>query len=250
MKNKLIIGAIFLLTYVVFLIATLPVTLLLNQFEIPKTINVSGVTGSVWTTNIEQVTIGEVSIQKVNARLSFWSLFTLSPKLAITFGDSFIAGPEGEFELVLSQEKAQINDLKLLIKANEIAQQLTLPLPMSAQGDIELTLANAEINLQKNNQCISAKGLATWSKAGVEALEQNIKLGDFKADIGCENGALSLLISPKNNLGLTFNAYVRQGGRITGNGFIKPGAKFPQTLNNVLPFLGNKDNQGRYRLSF
>jgi len=37
---------------------------------------------------------------------------------------------------------------------------------------------------------------------------------------------------------------------MSGNGFLKPGAKFPKVLNDVLPFLGKKDNQGRYRLSF
>ena len=250
MKKKFTIAGIFLITYLGFLIATLPATLLLNQFKTPKNLSISGVTGSAWNTDVEQVIIGETSIQKVNAQLSFWSLISLTPKLSITFGNSFIAGPEGEFELSLSAEKAQINDLKLLMKANEVAQQLTLPLPMSAQGDVELTVLNAEIALQKGYQCIAAKGIAAWSKAGVVALEQNIKLGNFTGDIGCENGALALILSPKNDLGLTFNAYMRKSGKISGNGFLKPSEKFPQTLNNVLPFLGKKDNQGRYRLSF
>lgn len=250
MKNKFIIAGIFVITYLGFLIATIPATLLFNQFPMPKNFSVSGVTGSVWHTNVEHVIMGKSSIQQIESRLSFWSLFTLTPKLAITFGDVFIAGPEGELELSLSGDKVQISDLKLIIKANEIAQQLTLPLPVSAQGDVEITLLNAEIDLKKGNQCIAAKGDATWSKAGLIALEQNIKLGKFNGDIGCENGALSLIISPKNDLGLTFNAYMRKGGNISGNGFLKPGAKFPKVLNDALPFLGKKDNQGRYRLSF
>jgi len=250
MKKKFAIGSIFLITYLGFLIATLPATVLLDQFKIPKQLSLSGVTGNIWNTRIEQVVIGETSIQKVNAQLSFWSLFTLTPKLSIRFGNSFIAGSEGEFELAISQEQAQISNLKLLVKANEIAQQLTLPLPMSAQGNVDISVANAAIDLKKGNRCIAAKGTAVWSKAGVVALEQNIKLGNFTADIGCENGALSLTLSPKNDLGLTFSAYVRKGGHMSGNGFLKPGAKFPKVLNDVLPFLGKKDNQGRYRLSF
>jgi len=250
MKKKFSIGVIFLITYLCFLIATLPTNFLLNQFTMPNKIIVSGVTGNIWKTNIEQVIIDGTSIQKVKANLSFWSLFILTPKLSITFGDSFMAGPEGKFELELSSDKAEIKDLTLYVKANEIAQQLTLPLPLTAQGDVELTILNAEIDFKKNNQCIVAKGEAIWSKAGVVALEKNIKLGNFNVDVGCENSALALILSPKNDLGLTFNAYIRQGGKISGNGFLKPGAKFPQALNDVLPFLGNKDNQGRYRLSF
>jgi len=250
MKKKFTIAGIFLITYLVFLLATLPAAFLFNKLPIPKNLSISGVTGTVWHTNVEQVVLGGTRIEKITTELSIWSLFTLTPKVFITFGDSFIAGPEGELELALSTEKAQVSNLKLIVKANEIAQQLTLPLPVSAQGDVEVMLDNVEIDLQKNNQCIAAKGNALWSKAGLIALEQNIKLGKFSGDIGCENGALSLILSPKNNLGLTFNAYLRKGGRISGNGFIKPGAKFPQVLNDVLPFLGTKDNQGRYRLNF
>jgi len=250
MKNKIAIGVIFLATYLGFLIATLPTTVVLNQVSLPKSIQLSGVSGSVWSTTIEQAAIGGTRIQQLNTELSFWSLFSLSPTLAITFGNEFIAGPEGKFEVALSTDKAEINDLHVLVKANEIAQQLTLPLPISAQGDVELTLVNAQIDLNKNNQCIAAKGTAHWSKAGVVALEQNIKLGQLDADIECEGGALALILSPKNDLGLTFNGYVRQGGSISGNGFLKPGAKFPKALNDALPFLGRKDSKGRYRLSF
>lgn len=250
MKNKFVMVAIFIIAYIGFLVATLPTTVVLNKVSLPKQIHISGVSGSIWQTNIEQVVVGGTRIQKVKAKLSFFSLFTLTPKLFITFGNSFLAGPEGEFELALSADNAEINNLNMLVKANEIAQQLTLPLPMSAQGDVELTIINAKINLAKNNQCIVAKGVANWSKAGVVALEQNINLGNFTADIDCENGALAIILSPKNDLGLTFNAYLRQGGKISGNGFLKPDAKFPKALNNALPFLGNKDNQGRYRLSF
>lgn len=250
MKKKLAISIIFLMTYVVFLIATLPATVLLNQIVIPKEINISGVSGSVWHTNIEQLTVGKTSVSKVKSSLNAWSLFTLTPTLAITFGDALIAGPEGQLQLALSQEKAQITDLTLLIKANDIAQQLSLPIPMSAQGDIEVKHVNAEVDLLKNNQCIAAKGNVVWSKSGVMALDQNIKLGDISADIECDKGALALIISPKNDLGLTFTAYMKAGGQLSGNGFLTPGTKFPKTLNNLLPFLGKQDNQGRYRLTF
>lgn len=253
MKNKFAMGGIFIITYLVFLIATLPTAFVLTQVSLPnnikRSVQFSGVTGSIWQTDIAQMAINGTVIEKVHADLSFWSLFSLTPKLTVTFGDSFSAGPEGKASLLLSQSKATINDMALLIKANKIAQQLKLPLPMSAQGDVELTVTNADIDLRKN-QCTLVKGDITWSKAGVEAFDKNIKLGQLNADIGCEDGALAVVISPDNDLGLTFNAYVRQGGKISGNGFLKPGAKFPAALNDALPFLGNKDSQGRYRLGF
>jgi general secretion pathway protein N len=250
MKKAFTVGVIFLITYLGFLIATLPATVLLNQFSLPKNVSISGVTGSIWNTKIALVKVENITVQKVQTQLSFWSLFSLTPRTFVTFGDSFIAGPEGEFELLISSEKAELNQVTLLLKANEIAQQLILPLPLSAQGNVELTLANVEIDLTKGNECKAAKGTVFWSKAGVVAFEKNIKLGDFNADVDCENGALAVILSPKNDLGLTFNAYVRNDGSISGNGFLKPTAKFPQVLNDALSFLGKKDSAGRYRLSF
>lgn len=250
MKKKFAIGVMFLITYLGFLVATLPATLLLNQVSLPKNISVSGVSGSIWQTNVAQIIIDEVVINQVRTKLNFWSLFTLSPSLPVTFGDSFLAGPEGELDITLSQEKIEIDNLRLFIKANEIAQQLTLPLPVTVQGDVEIMLYHAAIDIEDKNKCIAANGVVAWSKAGVVALAEKIKLGTFNAKIACEEGALVLVLSSKNDLGLTFSAYVSQGGRVSGNGFLKPGAKFPPALSSALPFLGRKDSQGRYRLSF
>jgi len=250
MKKKFAIGVVFLMTYLGFLVATLPATVLLNQISLPKNISLSGVSGSVWQTSIEQAVVGEVVIKKIQLELSFWSLFTLVPTVPVTFGDPLLVGPEGKLDIRLSQEEIKIDNLSLLLKANEVAQKLSLPIPVTAQGDVGITLAHAAIDITDNNKCIAADGLVTWSKAGVIALEENIKLGNLNADITCEDGALALLLSPKNDLGLTLNTYVRQNGRVSGSGFLQPGAKFPKALNSALPFLGRKDNQGRYRLSF
>ena len=250
MKKKFAIGFVFLMIYFGFLVATLPAIVLLNQISLPKNISLSGVTGSVWQTKVDQVVIGEVVVNNIQTKLSFWSLFTLSPTLPVTFGDSFLPGPEGELDIILSQEKVEIKNLSVFLKANEIAQQLPLPLPVTAKGNVEVTLNHAVIDIKDKNKCLAADGLVTWNKAGVIALEENVQLGSFDGNITCEDGAFALLLSPNNDLGLTFAAYVRQGGRVSGNGFLKPGDKFPKVLNSSLAFLGRKDSQGRYRLSF
>jgi general secretion pathway protein N len=249
MKKKLAIVVVFLITYLGFLIATLPARVVVNQISLPRNISLSGITGTVWSTNVTQVFVDNVVINQVQAELRFWSLFTLTPSLTIQFGDSFLAGPEGKLDITLSQEKVEIDNLIVLVKANEVAQQLALPLPMTAKGNVELSIIHADIDLTNENQCSTTNGEITWFKAGVIALDQNVKLGELDGKISCEKGALALLLSPDNNLGLTFNAYLRNG-RISGNGFLKPGAEFPVGLNSALPFLGRKDNQGRYRLSF
>jgi len=254
MRNKVAIGIIFIIAYIGFLIATLPTTFVLKHVTLPssvkKSVYLSGISGTVWHTTIAQVVMKGTPINNVTADLSFWSLITLTPSVSITFGDAMSSGPEGAFDLALSSEKATLSNATIMINANEIAQQLPLPLPMSARGNVEITLPSAVIDLTKNNQCISATGNGAWSQAGITALERSVPLGTLTADISCDKGVLALVMSPENDLGLTFTANIAANGKASGKGYLKPGTKFPVALNDALPFLGNIDNRGRYRLVF
>lgn len=254
MKNKFAMVIIFLIAFIGFLIATLPTAFVLKQFPLPKHISnhvyLAGISGTIWHTTINEAVINNTPMNNVEVRLAPWSLLRLTPQLAITFGDAFKTGPEGYLTLELSADKATLSDVNILLGANEIAQQLPLPLPMIAQGDVALTLASADIDLTQNNQCIRATGNGAWSKAGITALDNTVPLGRLTADISCEQGTLVLVMSPDNDLGLTFTAKINQNGTASGNGYLRPGAKFPAALNDALPFLGNPDSQGRYRLMF
>ncbi|WP_343814609.1 type II secretion system protein N [Colwellia asteriadis] len=252
MKKWFALGAFFLMSYLVFIIATLPLAFVINSVKLPNHINVQGVSGTVWQGEIAQVVVNQNHIQKINTKLSFWSLFTLTPKVNIHFGNDILPGPQGELTLAISQSTLELSDVTLYVKANDIAQQLKLPLPVTAKGDAELQLSSITISLS-TYECQQAQGNVNWIRAGVIAMKQNIKLGQFAADLSCEQGKLAATVSPNNDLGLSFTALVSaQRGKIaaTGQGHLKPGAKFPEQLKSALPFLGRADAQGRYRLQF
>ena len=252
MKKWFSLGAVFLSCYIVFLVATLPLALVVNHSKLPKNISVEAVSGTIWHGNVAQLVVDGNTIKDIEAQLSFWSLFTLMPTVELTFGNELLAGPEGKLTLAISQTELALSDVTLYLGANEIAQHLPMPLPISAKGQVELQLSQVNIMLD-TKQCTQAKGEATWSRAGVIALEQNIALGKFAADITCDDGKLVAMINPKNDLGLTFSAYIASAGNrvnVKGTGHIQPGAKFPTQLKSALPFLGKPDQQGRYRLFF
>jgi len=122
-------------------------------------------------------------------------------------------------------------------------------LPLTAKGDVEVVLTEMVIDLANNNACLEAQGNIDWQRAGVIALEQNIKLNKLSAAIGCENKAIAVIVNPKNDLGLTFSAYIQGQGAISGQGYVLPGVKFPNELKQALPFLGRADSEGRYRIN-
>jgi general secretion pathway protein N len=254
MKKWFGLLALFLSSYLVFIVLTLPVSLLINNVPLPKNIHFSGVQGTIWHAQIAQVNLGNTRLEKVTTRLSFLSLLSLSPEVELTFGDALLSGPEGEFTLRLSSDELSISKLSLLVAANDIISQVTLPLPATAQGNLEVLIDEMRFNYVKSDfntlTCNTVVGSAIWNNAGVVALEKNVKLGKFSADLSCKNEAVTVIVNPKNNLGLSFSLYARMNRNLTGDGYLEPGEKFPQVLQSALPFLGNRNAQGRYLLKF
>jgi len=249
MKKWFAFSAIFLSSYLVFLLANAPLSLVVNNIKLPRGIELHDVSGSIWQGEISRLWVNNYEIEKVQTSVSFWSLFSLSPNLQIVFGDAMLSGPEGKINLSVSSDQVVLSDMELIVSANDIAKQLPLPIPVKAQGHVELFLSELVVVTGEQLACSKAEGEVTWSRAGVVALEQNIKLGKFSSAISCDDGKLIAKLSPKNNLGLSFDGVLAlKTQKVSGKGYLKPGAKFPSQLRSALSFIGRPDNQGRYQL--
>lgn len=219
--------------------------------SLPKNVNVGVASGTVWQGKITHISLSNNRIEQVNLDLSFWSLLLLSPEINLSFGDAMRDGPEGKLTLTISSKELLLNDVELFLSANDIAQQLPLPIPATAQGNVELILSEFKLTMSNKLACEYSQGQVTWIRAGVVALDRDIKLGLLKADISCEAGDLLAKILPKNNLGLSLDARVNLATqKPSGQGYLQPGAKFPADLKEALTFLGRPDEQGRYVLKF
>jgi len=162
MKKWFAYTAIFLSSYMVFLLASTPLALVINNITLPKNVVLQGVSGSIWQ--------GEVV--KVITTVSFWSLFSLAPSVQVTFGDAISSGPEGKLKLTVSSEQFTLTDVEIFMSANDIARQLPLPIPLSAQGNVELFLSElvivtgAQLSCSKadpsNSKSIRARLFKTW----------------------------------------------------------------------------------------
>lgn len=245
MRKWLVYGAIFISVYVGFVIAMIPANWIVAQLQLPKEIKLQNISGSVWGSSIEHIQYKNNDINKVEAQLSFWSLFSLSPSINVSFGDSLVAGPEGTANISGFFNTLTIKDTKVSISADRIAQQLSLPIPLKAHNYIDLSVDTFVVG---KPVCQDLNGSVLWKKASVTALDEKVELGNVAATLSCEKGVVALSIDPKNDLGLTFTAYLNQEAKISGDGYLKPGDEFPKALKELLPFLGKTDNQGRYRL--
>lgn len=247
MKKWFAYGAMFFSIYLLFLIATMPAAWLVSFVNLPKNIQVSELSGTVWQSNAKQVRIDDVEINNVHSELSLLSLLMFDPQINLSFGGALVSGPEGKLTASQLLEQVTITDLEVSLAANQIAKKLNLAIPVQAHNFIDVKIDEFILG---SPVCQQMQGTVKWQKASVTALSQKVKLGALSADLACEKGALALTVAPKNDLGLTFTAYLRSINKATGNGFIKPGANFPEKIKPVLSFIGKPDNQGRYRLRF
>lgn len=245
MKKVLTYSAIFIVCYVGFVVATIPAHILLDKVTLPKTIDVKGVAGTIWQPSVEQIETKQITVNKIEADLSVLSLLSMTPRIDATFGDAMLPGPEGSLSIESDGENFSIEHADVLLAASEITQQLNLGSSVVAKGTLNL---NVEKFTSGKPMCGELTGKVTWPKARVEAFDEKINLKDLSATLSCDKGAIVLSIDENNDLGLSFNAYMRRPGKLTGDGFITPGDKFPEELRPMLSFLGKADPEGRYRL--
>ena len=247
MKKSSIYIAVFVVSYLFFALLTMPAQFVLSQLQLPDNIEVSGVSGSIWQDNFQQIKTDKIVINKVETQLSFWSLFTLKPKVNIKMGDPLEQGPEGVLTVITDGKALTIKDADVFIAANELLKNANLALPIDAKGLFNIKLNNFTLG---KPMCEILQGNVHWSKAKVIAWDQTVNLGSFDGVLACEQGALMLTINEENDLGLSYTAYMHQADKISGDGFIKPGEKFPENIKPLLSFIGKPDAEGRYRLSF
>ena len=247
MKKVSIYLGFFLSVYLFFVIVQLPAQFIISQFNLPKNVVLQNVSGSIWQAEIGQVQTEKLTIHDVTASLSFFSLLTLSPSIDITLGDPMKFGPAGSLTVNKNGDSFSITNADITIAANDLLVNAKLPLPVTAYGDFHLTIEKYVLG---KPLCSELSSTIVWPDAQAKALDESVKLGDLKGKLACEQGAIALIMDNKNNLGLSYTAYMRNWGKFSGDGFIKPGAKFPPKLKSLLSFLGKPDSQGRYRLSF
>jgi general secretion pathway protein N len=247
MKKWFVYGAMFFSLYLIFLIVTMPAAWVVSFINLPKNSQVSQLSGTVWQSYAKQVRIDNVDINNVSSELSFLSLLMLDPTIKLTFGGALVSGPEGRLTASQLLKQIKITNVDITVAAQQITEKLNLAIPMQAHNLIELSVD--EFILGKP-VCQQMKGLIKWNKAAITALSEKANLGTLSAELACEKGALAFIIAPENDLGLTFTAYLHNINRASGNGYLKPGANFPEKLKPLLSFIGKADNQGRYRLNF
>lgn len=247
MKKNIGITLGFIIVYVIFLVVLAPASLLTKGVTLPNYVQLQGLSGTLWQPKISRLVVQNLTIHNIEAKLSPLSLITLSPVVAANFGGGLDEGPEGKTTLELTSQSLQLTDTQVEFSADLVVPYLPSPVPIEAFG---LVIVDVETLTMEGGKCMNAGGVVRWRKGALAAFNESVDLGEFTGQISCQNSMLTLDIAANNSLGLSFTAQVSSNGRVSGSGFVKPGASFPAKLKDLLSFIGKPDSQGRYRVRF
>lgn len=247
MKSAFKWGSFCLVVYFIFLIIKLPAVQVLSLISLPKGINVSGVTGTIWNGYSQRVQVNGLPISNVNWSLSVFPLLLGEISADIEAGnirdtDQISASGYASFK----GQHLQVENLLAYMPTNLIISMLPLPIPVKADGRFKIELD--ELDYEAGCQTLSGKG--QWLNANFTSTTGVIDLGNFNADLNCENGSLVVDIKQPNRFGLTAKATVPADMKFKITGRFKPDANLPEEVHQAAQFFGKPDADGYYPIKF
>jgi general secretion pathway protein N len=250
MKNWKLYITLFVVAYLGFMIANLPAAMVLSNITLSPTIKMGDVSGTVWNGNVTAVQVKQDVITDVHWELSPLSLLMGRLSADVKFGrsrDKTSISGNGDIATNFAMDQVSAEDFTLRYPAKALMQRLNMALPVEIDGSIEVKLAEFE---QGKPYCEALQGAVLWSKASIEGMNGNIKLGQLDGELACQNGEVELKITKKNPLGLQITSLLGANNKFSVKGFVKPNGDMPTEVHNAMRFLGQADSKGRFPVSF
>ncbi len=230
MKKKLII---LLPLWILFVLVLAPVDILSGIIAKQKQVTVSGLKGTLWQGQIDQVDFLHWQFKDLDYSVSFFPLLIgrLSSHLAIHQGD--IRGP---IDLTLvSAGELKIDNANLEMSANQLKSFLPFP-GVELIGD----LATEDFFLHlKDNKPIKIQGLTHWTRAAIALGERHLPLGNYSIEWTTDdkNHIVGRIIPSSNQLSLQGKVRLSPQGELEFKGSI--GTEIDQQLYNTLLFFSS-----------
>lgn len=209
------------------------------QAFIPADMKVGGFSGSLWQGSLHQLSWRNIMLAKLNWQFTFSSWM---PALEIELRDP--QGLQGA-GILRGWRDLQLHEWQLSVPADVVRQQLSLPLPITAQGELRLRLQQGEFS---STGCRSlGGGVVNWQHAQLATPLGALELANVQGQLSCDGkGALVLVLKQdSSHLSLTGRGTVGFDGRYQFNGQVRRGPVLPETMRPLINQLGRANDQGQ-----
>lgn len=247
--GKIIRYSIFvaIVLYGISLIVYLPARFVAKVAPVPENIQLQGISGTVWNGRVNYVQFDGRVLEQVE-----WKVFPLALLAGQLAVDVHIATTEANPIAGNSRIQTglfgpvQIENARFNAELGKLSAWFNIPNLVPLRGDIVLDITEFE---QGQPVCNRLNSRASVYEVKTRIGRQWHNLGDFSAQLSCDDGWINVLISPENSLGLSVN------GRFTPDNVdlgvaIRPNNTTPAPIRELLRMVGEPDANGQFSFRF
>lgn len=233
MKAKGIAGGLLLALYLLWLTATAPARLLVPM--LPPGVQVGSLSGSVWRGAAQPVYWHGERLERLTWSLTLagWQVSLSDPR-----------GVEGQARL-WGLRDLRLQEGRLTAPASLLSRWLMSTMPVSAEGEVTFSLAEAHFSEGRCRQ-ITAGG-AQWRQARLHSPVGSLELAQVNGTFRCTaDGAVALTLrQDSHQLSLSGQGTLSPDGRYLFRGTLQPRQGMPPLLALLVTRPASKNEPGR-----
>lgn len=238
MKKIALALLLFIVAFLVFLVATIPASFALSFLPQPSPIQAVGVSGTVWNGRARSVLQDNHDLGSLQWSLHPVSLLGLRLSADFTLTQSRLQA-DGEVTLY--------RDQTILLENTHVrgdVSQLPLPEDMMLVTPAGLFQADIAEALLDSETVKNAQGKVLWKPARITA-PSSYELGEISMDVTGKDGNLTGKLGSKNSpLNLSGTLQLTANGDLSTNVKLAPHGQTPQEIRDLLPMAGRQAADG------
>ncbi|MEF1308711.1 type II secretion system protein N [Vibrio mytili] len=249
MKRAVLYTGIFVVFFSLSLVMGLPVSWALQQLPTVRGLDIQGAHGSVWQGDATNVRWQRQNLGELNWDFQWSSLFTGKAEFAVRFGRGSAMEVRGRGLVGYSlSDGPYAKNLVASIPAAKVFEQVQLPVPIDAEGQLELNIRHATYVAP---WCGTGEGTLVWNASRLQSPMGELDLGPVIADLNCKDSVLTTSGEQKSKqVSAAFSAELMPNQRYSAKAWFKPEAEFPANMRDQLNWLGNPNVKGQYEFDY
>ncbi|WP_028767556.1 type II secretion system protein N [Shewanella fidelis] len=233
--------------YLVFLVVLFPASMAVKLAPLPNNVTISGVSGTIWAGSIDMLSVQKRQVEMITWDLDVLSLFTGTVKADVVIG-SRASAVNGKGTVAYSMSGLDVSGLRFEAPSSFLLGRTNLPFRTKINGDLSVLVDNFEQGLP---WCEQLSGKLFLNQVKVTNQFGKYPLGDIALGLACLDGKVELTTDEKlNGLGLDGTIVLADNKMVQVNAKIREVNTQPDDLKKALSFLGKKDSQGYYPITY
>lgn len=230
-------------SYLVFLVQTLPASVLVRFVSLPQGVSLGAVSGTWQQGQVASVRIGNWQLPALSWQLSLADVWRGQIGYELSLGSAELATqPSAVVEGRVGMSSMVLQRADVRVPIRWVLPNVTLPMQMDATGDIVVNVTEFSSG---QPYCSSLKGTASWQDARFQSPIGWLDLQSIQGALSCQQGNLQLVTAANNALGAALTVDLL-ADRYQINGTLQPASTLPREVHQAMQFVGPQDSQGRY----